>query len=198
MTDLWVAAAITADNEEVFEDWDSDVSGEDHMPEDRETVHVLPQPRPSSSSRRPSSSRRSYTRSPSRPSPFSPNQMGTSLQARFTTPGRRASSVSSRPAIFSNTGLHDEVGYGFATVVPADDPIISAAVEAGNLAPIMEARTASSPGETEPSSVAPLVVLDEKPASALGQLPLMIIFQYGLLALHNTTHDQIFLSYLVS
>lgn len=48
------------------------------------------------------------------------------------------------------------------------------------------------------SQVAPLVVLEERPASGLSQLPMMIIFQYGLLALHNTTHDQIFLSYLVS
>jgi hypothetical protein len=30
------------------------------------------------------------------------------------------------------------------------------------------------------------------------QLPVLIIIQYGLLALHSTTHDQVFLSYLVS
>ena len=39
---------------------------------------------------------------------------------------------------------------------------------------------------------------EEKPPSVFRQLPLMIILQYGLLALHSTTHDQIFLSYLVS
>lgn len=39
---------------------------------------------------------------------------------------------------------------------------------------------------------------EEMPQSLFKQLPLMIILQYGLLALHSTTHDQIFLSYLVS
>ncbi|KAF8496942.1 hypothetical protein JB92DRAFT_2988573 [Gautieria morchelliformis] len=39
---------------------------------------------------------------------------------------------------------------------------------------------------------------EEQPQSLFKQLPLMIILQYGLLALHSTTHDQIFLSYLVS
>ncbi|KAA1472420.1 major facilitator superfamily MFS-1 [Dentipellis sp. KUC8613] len=38
----------------------------------------------------------------------------------------------------------------------------------------------------------------EKPPSLLSQLPMMIIIQYGLLALHSTTHDMVFLSYLVS
>ncbi|KAF8591246.1 hypothetical protein K439DRAFT_1402380 [Ramaria rubella] len=41
-------------------------------------------------------------------------------------------------------------------------------------------------------------VEEEKPQSVFKQLPLMIILQYGLLALHSTTHDQVFLSYLVS
>ncbi|KAG8732478.1 hypothetical protein FRC11_013343 [Ceratobasidium sp. 423] len=103
MTDLWVAAAITAD-EEVFEDWDSDVSGsdDDTRPQastDASPSQLSPGQQQPSPARRPSSSHRSYTRSPSR------------------------------------QGI---------------------------------------------------------------QLPLVIIFQYGLLALHGTTHDQIFLSYLVS
>ncbi|KII87638.1 hypothetical protein PLICRDRAFT_42144 [Plicaturopsis crispa FD-325 SS-3] len=38
----------------------------------------------------------------------------------------------------------------------------------------------------------------EKPPSLTSQLPVLIIVQYGLLALHTTTHDQVFLSYLVS
>ena len=40
--------------------------------------------------------------------------------------------------------------------------------------------------------------LIEKSPSLMSQLPLVVIIQYGVMALHNTTHDQIFLSYLVS
>lgn len=38
----------------------------------------------------------------------------------------------------------------------------------------------------------------EKPASLASQIPLVVCAQYGMLALHNTTHDQVFMSYLVS
>lgn len=40
--------------------------------------------------------------------------------------------------------------------------------------------------------------VEEKAPSMTSMLPLMIIAQYGLLALHNTTHDQVFYSYVVS
>ncbi|KAG9081781.1 hypothetical protein FS749_007387 [Ceratobasidium sp. UAMH 11750] len=232
MTDLWVAAAITADNEEVFEDWDSsDLSGTED--ENNQTgvsqaspaalspgSHISPGSHLSPGSyaspshhspsqpRRQSSSRRSYTRSPTRP-----GGMSTSLQARLAgTSGRRASSVSSRPAIFANTGLHDDFSFSAAYVPVShpDDPFIVAEAGAGtgeHLAPIMEGRHGSSSEPSVPSEAgtggtvtqqAPLVVVEERPAGALSQLPVVIIFQYGLLALHNTTHDQIFLSYLVS
>jgi hypothetical protein len=36
------------------------------------------------------------------------------------------------------------------------------------------------------------------PQSLTSQLPMLIIVQYGVMALHTTTHDQIFMSYLVS
>ncbi|KAJ1311418.1 hypothetical protein OPQ81_009908 [Rhizoctonia solani] len=205
ITDLWVAAAITADNEEVFDDWESDHSGsdDDTRPQastDSSASQISPgQQQPSS--RRPSSSRRSYTRSPSRQGAFASSHMGTSLGARLSsTPVRRASSVSGRPTIFTNTGLDDH-GYAYTTSIPADQVSISVATEAGTLAPIMEARTASStsePTEQGESTMVPLVVVEERPHGVLSQLPLVIIFQYGLLALHGTTHDQIFLSYLVS
>ncbi|KAI6124486.1 major facilitator MFS-1 [Pisolithus croceorrhizus] len=38
----------------------------------------------------------------------------------------------------------------------------------------------------------------DKTPSLTSQLPIPIIVQYGLLALHSTTHDQVFLSYLVT
>ncbi|KAL5641261.1 hypothetical protein ACGC1H_001670 [Rhizoctonia solani] len=210
MTDLWVAAAITADNEEVFEDWDSDLSDEDTRPQpsadaSQPSADASPSQfspgQQSSYSRRPSSSHRSYTRSPSRPGTLAPSHMGTSLGARLSsTSARRASSVSGRPTIFANTGLDDH-GYAYATSIPADQISLSVATEGGTLAPIMErgtASTTSEPTEQGENTMVPLVVVEERPSSVLGQLPLVIIFQYGLLALHGTTHDQIFLSYLVS
>ncbi|KAG9095548.1 hypothetical protein FRC06_009689 [Ceratobasidium sp. 370] len=97
---------------------------------------------------------------------------------------------------------------GYALVSHPDDPLVVAEAGTGeHLAPIMEARHASSSEPSAPSDSgtggtvtqqAPLVVVEERPVGALSQLPVVIIFQYGLLALHNTTHDQIFLSYLVS
>ncbi|EIW78548.1 hypothetical protein CONPUDRAFT_138776 [Coniophora puteana RWD-64-598 SS2] len=39
---------------------------------------------------------------------------------------------------------------------------------------------------------------EAQPPSLMSQLPMLVIVQYGLLALHSTTHDQVFLSYLVS
>ncbi|CAE6531380.1 unnamed protein product [Rhizoctonia solani] len=206
MTDLWVAAAITTEYDDVFEDWDSDLSGSDdeNRPQDSTDAspsQLSPGQQQASSSRRPSSSRRSYTRSPSRPGTFASGHMGTSLGARLSsTPSRRVSSVSGRPTIFANTGLDDH-GYAYATSIPADQLSISVATEGGTLAPIMERHTASTtsePTEQGETTMAPLVVVEERPPNVLKQLPLVIIFQYGLLALHGTTHDQIFLSYLVS
>ncbi|KAG8726574.1 hypothetical protein FRC12_023269 [Ceratobasidium sp. 428] len=69
--------------------------------------------------------------------------------------------------------------------------------QASSSEPNLSAPSESGTGETV-TQQAPLIVVEERPASALSQLPVVIIFQYGLLALHNTTHDQIFLSYLVS
>ena len=41
---------------------------------------------------------------------------------------------------------------------------------------------------------------EEAPAHTPGlrDVPLLVVAQYGLLALHSTTHDQVFLSYLVT
>jgi len=61
------------------------------------------------------------------------------------------------------------------------------------LAPIRESRLSESQIST--ASTEPVL---EKPPSLTSQLPLLIIFQYGLLAVHSTSHDQLFLSYLVS
>jgi len=40
--------------------------------------------------------------------------------------------------------------------------------------------------------------VEEEQPSLMGQLPFAIILQYGWLALHTTTHDMLFLTYVVS
>jgi len=40
--------------------------------------------------------------------------------------------------------------------------------------------------------------MPEKEPGLMSQMPVIIIVQYGLLALHSTTHDQVFMSYLVT
>lgn len=105
------------------------------------------------------------------------------------------------PAIFSNPGLRtppallDSPMQPFAAELPSSPP--AAQQETAGLAPIMESRRvslASPPSDTREQQ--PLI--NEKAPSLASQLPIAIIVQYGLLALHTTTHDQVFLSYLVS
>ena len=50
----------------------------------------------------------------------------------------------------------------------------------------------------EPIAPEPTDEVQPQQQDVWSQLPLSIILQYGLLALHTTTHDMVFLSYLVS
>ena len=71
------------------------------------------------------------------------------------------------------------------------------AEEMDALAPIAEGQQASR--EMSPAAgAAALESTSEKEPSLMSQLPLQIILQYGWLALHSTTHDQVFYLCLVS
>ncbi|CAE6493275.1 unnamed protein product, partial [Rhizoctonia solani] len=72
------------------------------------------------------------------------------------------------PTIFQNTGLRSPS--------PAYDALDTSGAAGGNV--------------TNVDILQPII--EGKP------LPLVIIFQYGLLALHSTVHDQVFMSYIVS
>lgn len=92
----------------------------------------------------------------------------------------RRPSGSTIPSIFSNSGMRTPPG-------------------------IFEAHQLSGEPDTLPTR-APLEAIPEtdhpssgaKVPSLYSQLPIIFIIQYGLLAFHNTTHDQIFYLYLVS
>lgn len=107
--------------------------------------------------------------------------------------GSMASSAARGPALFANTGL-DPSSLGIAAAGPLQvTPTKGGADDAGEsafnpMAAIPEQR-APSIIELEAGTVG-----EEKPsASILRQLPLAMIAQYALVALHGTTCDQVFL-----
>ena len=221
VADLWVAAAINADNEDPFEsDYEDEAAAVPEQPEeddndDAATIDssLTQRGRGTSTkrlglssinpmSRRPS---RGFAHPPSRGSRpprshFSASRHASSPQAiprlpSFSvvpgiTPLVRRRSSTSVPSIFSHAGVEMP-----RAVLDAQD--ILTRLEEGivmpdGLHPILESRQPSdaSGSDTEGPT--------EKPPSLLSQLPLQVILQYGLFALHTTTHDQVFMSYLVS
>ncbi|KAH9050884.1 major facilitator superfamily MFS-1 [Lactarius deliciosus] len=200
IADLWVAAAMNVDNEEVFEADDTELEGPYESvfdPDADEPTDNLPAgdgdaitergmriaggfaPTPSvpgtrrsshvSPFRRPSSPRHLASQSPQRRRPSL--QYGTPGQPfDVASPPRRFSN-----AIFAHPGVKTPPAVAEAQrLLSAPDP--SRAQEGTDAVPIVEG----------------------KQPSLMSQLPLAIILQYGLLALHTTTHDMVFLTYVVS
>ncbi|KAK7041431.1 hypothetical protein VNI00_009297 [Paramarasmius palmivorus] len=115
-----------------------------------------------------------------------------------STPGSRRYS-SNVPAIFSHPGVKTP-----AAVIDAQQLLLRSEMDVPgtpgddaqpNLATILESRRAS---RVEPTTDSDIEALEEKPPSLASQIPVLVIIQYGLLALHSTTHDQVFMSYLVT
>jgi hypothetical protein len=202
IADLWVAAAMNVDNEEVFESDDTEMEGpyenvfevdgdepNDNLPttgtEDTATDRgkriagpfspSMPGTRRSSHAsrfRRPSSPKLQASQSPQQRRPSL--QYGTPGQPfDVATPPRRFSNTV--PAIFAHPGVKTPPAVAEAQrLLNAPDP--SQAQEATDNIPNVEG--------LQPS--------------LMSQLPLAIIFQYGWLALHTTSHDMMFLTYVVS
>ena len=219
IADLWVAAAINADNEDVFLS-ESEIEDEDPFREEDEEEDdaVFDADSPSRPGRSPSlqvprslglsptmrqgqlsstSHRPSITGPRIQLSPRRPSHRPSIAQVVGSTPERRVSA--SVPAIFSHTGLRSPGGmdrpdpWGY----PSTGRDSEEAHEEG-LAPIRESHSQSTVSEAQVRTVAQAESVEPKPPSLLSQLPVAVIIQYGLLALHSTTHDQVFLSYLVT
>jgi hypothetical protein len=163
LADLWVQAAINVDNEDVLEtDSDSEVS----VNEDG-----APNIPAASTSRRLSAP----IAGQHRPSTASTSSRPLHPLRRFATieptGARRPSAGSFVPNIFSHTGVRTP-------------PNIVAASSPGHHTPL-GGNTDALPTITESRSL-----LETPPTWSM--LPMLIILQYGLLALHTTTHDQIF------
>ncbi|KAH8118483.1 major facilitator superfamily MFS-1 [Phellopilus nigrolimitatus] len=224
IADLWVAAAINADNEDPFlsdsefgdEDEDDDPFQDDEDDEDTQSpTRVGRSALPSRMLGIPPLDRvgRASTSTAHRPSGAGvPPQLGSPLRplhrpsigqpagASLDLQRRVSSSV---PAIFSHTGVRTPSMHEPAAPAQPLLPRESGDIETEHndgLAPILESRRQSghTPQWQQSSDEAVIENATEKQPSMLSQLPILIIIQYGLLALHNTTHDQVFLSYLVS
>lgn len=107
---------------------------------------------------------------------------GRSFGHRLSTSRRFSASSGAMPAIFSNTGVETAISLEDSPT----DPFFPSPAPERRPGGVLEAITEQ-----------PVEVVEERP-STFKSLPLMMILQYGLLALHNTTHDQLFLSFLVT
>ncbi|CAE6420800.1 unnamed protein product [Rhizoctonia solani] len=167
--DLWVASALTMDMD------DDDLDDFNDQPGPSGDGSVIP-----SSSARTAPIKDYRVRSVSATRRVAPAGNGSSL------PRDNQLYSLSLSANNSNTGLRSP-SPGF----DAPDMTGIAAFPAANvdvLQPIIEGKPVGYESQDFESTA----------SSFLSQLPLIIIFQYGLLALHSTVHDQVFMSYLVS
>ncbi|KAF7318969.1 hypothetical protein HMN09_00232900 [Mycena chlorophos] len=226
MAELWVAAAINSDggtdNEGVFAfdgDWDEEAVDSRFDDNATETDSLLfgsnavrgrrisrstNQSIVASSPLRPLSFRRpSNIGTIMRPPRLPSSPLSVSITAGLRRPSfmqplegtptsRRFSGV---PNIFNNAG----VGAPPAMLEsPFVAPESSTLAPSDSLQPIIETRRLSIHETPTWHSYADSGSAQAEDESVASKLPIMIIAQYGMLALHATTHDQVFLSYLVS
>ncbi|KAG8216693.1 hypothetical protein J3R82DRAFT_6899 [Butyriboletus roseoflavus] len=199
IADLWVAAAMNVDVEEQYDldagmptdeeqarmDGEEDVADQDVFGVLRgrtdsrsiDGATISSQHGPRSSTAMFASARGLPRRSVSRTSALGSSMLGGAhLSRRSSTTG---------PSIFAHAGVR--------TPPAVLDAQLREAEPSDALPPILERRGAI--GGTEAGAGDEVA---EKPPTLMSQLPILVIVQYGLLALHSTTHDQVFLSYLVT
>ena len=191
IADLWVAAAMNVDNEEVFENDDAELEGPYESVFDAEGDDANDTPNPSGiedtlergkrfmgaiAPSVPSTRLGSPLRRPSTPQPRRPStQYGASGQpTEMVSPPRRFSNTV--PTIFAHPGVKTP-------------PAVAEAQRLLNAPDSTQLQEGAA--DTTPT-------VEGKQPSLMSQLPMAIIFQYGWLALHTTTHDMLFLTYVVS
>ena len=171
IADLWVASAINVDNEDVFESDDEDgLEGGNELLEGEGVGAGSSTLSPPYLGHRPSTT----SFGARRPSHRHPS---VSFPAHLQSP-RRPSIV---PSIFSHSGVRTP-----PAILEAQKLLSGEGDE--HLGTIAESGQAS---QADAESL-------REPPSLSSQIPTLIIVQYGVMALHTTTHDQIFMSYLVS
>lgn len=194
INDLWLSAAVAQDTA-VFDD-DEEEEDEGDAEEVEDAVDITPSGAPRSSFARydtigSRASNRTFSRS------RIVSNMSLARNSLLSPHGRRLSTASGAvPAIFNNTGLVEPPALLSPTAESQRDPFFPSpggrrpAPNVGGLSAIAER---SSIGHAESSAD-----VAEKEQSTWKSLPLLMISQYGLVALVGTVHDQLFLSFLTS
>lgn len=209
IADLWVAAAMNVDNEDPFEtDEDEEIESNDSTDslDLGEPLIGMSDPvstTPTSRGRRKSRSRTTQSASPTRRSSHHPNHVGTSLRTTSNlTPHTSPQHRSTSRAFTSMSGLPPSRRLSSAVPSIFSHPGVKgppAFLEAQRLLSAAADENSAAAGEnTNVNAEADIEAFEEKQPSLTSQLPILVIVQYGMMALHTTTHDQIFMSYLVT
>ncbi|KAL0564812.1 hypothetical protein V5O48_017223 [Marasmius crinis-equi] len=171
IADFWVAAAISLEGADEDDDEEGEVVEIEGENSDARSI-----------SSRPSISNPRHSRVPSRPVYGRENSdLGNYRPSSPIITRARLMDFPRTDTMESNTNLRVE---------PA-------------LQPIIESRRVSNfyPPVSEPAEdVEPVIeeIIEEEESAPSMDIPVLVIMQYGLLALHSTTHDQVFMSYLVT
>ncbi|KAF8965060.1 hypothetical protein BDZ97DRAFT_1757483 [Flammula alnicola] len=222
IADLWVAAAMNVDNEDPFE---SDAEGEDVTEEpidfgepltrtdtldsDNDTNAAAPPLRRESMAGAAAPPTARLSRNLHRPSITNSLYPPSSLRHASPIPNR-TNSVSFSPMVPSSPrrlstnvpSIFAHPGVKTPSAVLDAQQLLGADIDAGAVPSAASPDVLRTITESRPLSdvlsQADVESLAEKPPSLMSQLPIVVIIQYGVMALHTTTHDQIFMSYLVS
>lgn len=195
IADLWVAAAMSSDIESYSQSNSEAASMADEVEDEsnltrpgrlltrvylQNSLHKRPS-NPSAVRPGRSQCRQSVSPPPDTSSirDISP-ALGTGSVHRFSNPAS---------IIFTNPGVSSTITSDMRSILLHSDEATG-----DLLAPIIEDQRLFSPQGTTTT----VELKATQSTSITSQLPVLIIIQYGLLALHSTTYDQMFMSYLVS
>ncbi|KAK7027964.1 hypothetical protein VNI00_015047 [Paramarasmius palmivorus] len=184
IADLWVAAAISMEG---------DGGDQDRLDEDdlftEEEVDVNEGERNIDDNR---GRRVSFTIAGS-PSRMRARSTSTSAMTQ-NAPSRLVAFGTPTSPAFTRTDVPDRF-FPRSDTIESNVSNFRAALGEPALPPILETRRLSNFEPVYPPPACP----DAGPGpSMMADIPVLVIIQYGLLALHSTTHDQVFMSYLVS
>jgi hypothetical protein len=203
IADLWVAAAMNVDNEEVFENDDAEleVPYEGVFDPDGDDANDNPNPPSGVEDTLPERGIRFVGRvAPSVPSTRRGSR--TSPLRRPSTPQHQASQSPQRRRLSTQYGASGQPTEMVSPPRRFSNAVPSIFAHPGVRTPpaVAEAqRLLNAPDPTQlQEDVDTMPIVEGKQPGLMSQLPMAIIFQYGWLALHTTTHDMLFLTYVVS
>jgi hypothetical protein len=201
IADLWVAAAMNVDNEEVFENDDAELEDEGVFDPDGDDPNDNLNPPSGVEDTLPERGKRFV----GRVAPSVPSTRRGSRASPLRRPSAPQYQASQSPQRRRLSTQHGPSGQPMEMVSPPrrfSNAVPSIFAHPGVKTPpaVAEAqRLLNAPESTQPQEDADTMpIVEELQPSLMSQLPMAIIFHYGWLALHTTTHDMLFLTYVVS